>query len=212
MKLSIKICGLNDEESVQSVIKAGADFAGFVHYAKSPRHISLNVAAQFKELLPDTIKSVMVMVNPSDDLLIEMQREIAPDFFQLHGDETKERLIDIRKKFANTGIIKAIAVQNTDDIKKAKEYNNITDFILFDAKPAENMIHGGNGISFDWSLLAGNEMPENWFLSGGLNAGNVKSAISQTGARFIDVSSGVEESRGVKNPHLIENFIKTARK
>jgi phosphoribosylanthranilate isomerase len=212
MTVSIKICGLNDEESVQSVIKAGADFAGFVHYAKSPRHISLNVAAQFRELLPDTIKSVMVMVNPSDELLIEMQREIAPDFFQLHGDETKERVIDIRNKFTNTGIIKAIAVQNTDDIKRAKEYNNITDFILFDAKPTENMIHGGNGISFDWSLLTVNEMPENWFLSGGLNTGNVKSAISQTGARFIDVSSGVEQSRGVKSPELIENFIKTARK
>jgi phosphoribosylanthranilate isomerase len=212
MTVSIKICGLNDEESVQAVIKYGVEFAGFVHYPKSPRHISLNIAVQYKEMLPDNIKSVVVMVNPADDLLSEIQREIMPDFFQLHGDENMERILQIRKKFPQTGIIKAIAVESSADIENAEKFYDIADFILFDAKPVKDMIHGGNGISFDWSLLTGNKMPEKWFLSGGLNAGNINDAIAKTGAKFIDVSSGVEESRGVKKPELIEKFIKAARR
>ncbi len=212
MTVSIKICGLNDHDSIESAIKSGADFTGFVHYQKSPRHLSLSSAAQFRRLLPDKVKSVIVLVNPFDDLLLEIEHEIAPDFFQLHGDETAERTAYIRKKFPSIGIIKAVAVESSDDIKKAKEYYDIADFILFDAKPEKNMIHGGNGVSFDWSLITGNEMPEKWFLSGGLNGQNIGSAILQTGAKFIDVSSGVEVARGVKSPNLIENFIKAARK
>lgn len=217
IKTKIKICGLNDEISVRAVIKSAADYAGFVHYSKSPRHVSIAQVTNLKSLLPASVKSVMVLVNPTDELLAEIAREMQPDFFQLHGDEIPERLREIHKKFPQIKLIKAISVRNSDDIKKSENFYDVADFLLFDAKPTNsNMMHGGNGISFDWSLLAGNTppipIPINWFLSGGLNVENITDAIQQTGAKFLDVSSGVEKSAGVKSAELIENFVKVARK
>ncbi len=213
MMIAIKICGLSDETSVRAVIKSGANYAGFVHYQKSPRHVSISQAAYLKSLLPSSIKSVMVLVNPNDELLAEIATNMQPDFFQLHGDETPERLREIHKNFPQIKLIKAISVRNSDDIKKSEDFYDVADFLLFDAKPTNsNMMHGGNGISFDWSLLVDNASPINWFLSGGLNAENITDAIQQTGAKFLDVSSGVEKSAGVKSAELIENFVKVARK
>ncbi len=212
MDVAVKICGLNNESAVRAVIKANANYAGFVHYPKSPRHVSIEQAAKLKSLLPPSIKSVMVLVNPSDVLLTEIANIMRPDFFQLHGDESPERLAEIRQKFPQVKLIKAIPVHNSDDIKKAKDFYDVCDFLLFDAKPSgDNMIHGGNGISFDWSLLAGNTPTENWFLAGGLNAQNIKDAIMITSAKFIDVSSGVESSAGVKDAGMIEEFVKVTR-
>ncbi len=204
MTVSVKICGLRDEGSLHAVIKSGADYAGFVHHLKSPRHVTIAQAKQLKSLLPDTIKSVMVVVNPSDDLLTEIAQQVQPDFFQLHGEETPERLNNIHQIFPNTGIIKAIAVRGSHDIKNSKDFYNVADFIMFDAKTP------GSGTSFDWSLLAGNAPDKNWFLSGGLNPANVKEAIAKTGAKFVDVSSGVESNPGVKDAGLIEQFVKAA--
>lgn len=213
MMIAIKICGLSDETSVRAVIKSGADYAGFVHYQKSPRHVSISQAAYLKSLLPSSIKSVMVLVNPNDELLAEIATNMQPDFFQLHGDETPERLREIHKNFPQIKLIKAITVQNSEDIKKSENFYDVADFLLFDAKPSsDNMMHGGNGISFDWSVLAGNAPTKNWFLAGGLNVQNIKEALMITSARFIDVSSGVESSAGVKDAGMIEEFVKVARK
>lgn len=212
MTIAIKICGLSNENSVQTVIKAKADYAGFVHYPKSPRHVSVERATQLKSLLPANIKSVMVVVNPTDELLDEIAGKMQPDFLQLHGDESTERLSEIRKKIPDKGIIKAIPVRNSDDIKKAEDFYGITDFLLFDAKPTnDKMMHGGNGIAFDWNILSGNAINKNWFLSGGLNAENIAQAIKISGARMVDVSSGVERSTGVKDEAMIEEFVKVVR-
>lgn len=209
----IKICGLNDESAVRAVIKAGADYAGFVHYPKSPRHLLVEKAAQLKSLLPESIKSVMVLVNPNDELLAEIASEMQPDFFQLHGEESPKRLIEIRKKFPQIKIIKAISVRDSADIKIAENYYDVCDFLLFDAKPTSGkMMHGGNGIAFDWNILAGYASNKNWFLSGGLNSGNVAQAIKISAAKMIDVSSGVERSAGVKDAGMIEEFVKAVRK
>lgn len=211
MTIAIKICGLSDENSIQAVIKAKADFAGFVHYPKSPRHVSVQRAAELKSLLPSTIKSVMVVVNPDDKLLTDIASVMQPDYLQLHGDESPERITEIRKKFPNIGIIKAISVRTANDIKTAEKFYDFADFIMFDAKPTNStMMHGGNGISFDWNILAGYDK-KNWFLSGGLNAENVAHAIKISSAKMIDVSSGVESAPGVKDAGLIENFVKVVR-
>lgn len=211
MTIAIKICGLSDESAVQAVIKAKADYAGFVHYPKSPRHVSVERAAELKSLLQDNIKSVMVVVNPDDKLLSDIAEIIQPDYLQLHGDESPEKLAEIRKKFPGMGIIKAIAVRNTDDIKIAEKFYDAVDFLMFDAKPTNSaMMHGGNGIAFDWNILAGYDK-KNWFLSGGLNPENVAQAIKISGAKMVDVSSGVESSPGVKDARLIENFVKVVR-
>ena len=256
---------------MQAAVRAGADFIGFVHYQKSPRHVSIEQAAKLKSLLPPSVKSVMVVVNPNDELLAEIASKMSPDFFQLHGEETPERVAEIRKNFPQIGIIKAIAIRDLHDIESAKRYSSLSlrgakrqsnpepqnwiaspqkrfvarndaDYLLFDAKPTDkNMMHGGNGIAFDWDLLANyschpdtelakrkdllqrqdpsvaslsqddNYCEEKWFLSGGLNAKNVAEAIHKTGAKMVDVSSGVESSAGVKDVGLIAEFVKAVR-
>jgi phosphoribosylanthranilate isomerase len=212
MTIAIKICGLSDEASVRAVIKAEADYAGFVHYPKSPRHVSVVKADELKSLLPDNIKSVMVVVNPDDKLLSEIAEVMQPDCLQLHGDESPERIAEIRKKFPALGIIKAISVRNADDIKIAEKFYGVADFLMFDAKPtSSDMMHGGNGIAFDWNIMAEKQIKSPWFLSGGLNPDNVAQAIKISGAKMVDVSSGVERAPGVKDADLIENFVKVVR-
>jgi len=237
MTIAVKICGLSDEISVRAVIESGADFVGFVHYPKSPRHVSIEKAAQLKSLLPESIKSVMVVVDPNDELLVEIASEMQPDYLQLHGNESQSRIREIISSLRGKaeaihnseknwiassreaprndkriGIIKAISVRNSDDIKIAEDYHGIADFLLFDAKPTnDKMMYGGNGIAFDWDILSGNLANKNWFLAGGLNAENVEQAIKISGAKMVDVSSGVERSSGVKDAKMIEDFVKTVR-
>lgn len=212
MSVKIKICGLSEEKTLQSAVRAGADFIGFVHHQKSPRHVSIERALELQKLLPKTIKLVLVVVNPSDDLLSEISQKLQPDFVQLHGDESFERVKEIKEKFSTIGIIKAISVHDAEDIEQAEKFVGLADYLLFDAKPTDkNMLHGGNGISFDWELLAEYKGTKNWFLSGGLNAENVRDAVQKTGAKMVDVSSGVEREAGVKDVSLIKNFIKMVR-
>ena len=211
-KVSIKICGLSAEETVLAAVNAGADFIGFVHYPKSPRHVSIEKAADLKKLLPPTVRSVMVLVNPDDNLLIKIVAQMQPDYIQLHGDETVERINEIRNLLPTISIIKAIPIKDQGDMTQAINYDGIADYLLFDAKPTDkNMLRGGNGISFDWELLADHRFSTHWFLSGGLNAQNISDAIQKTGAKFIDVSSGVESSAGVKDIKMIEEFVKVVR-
>lgn len=211
-KVAIKICGLSTQATVQAAVNAGADFIGFVCYQKSLRHVAVSRAAELKKLMPESVKSVIVLVNPNDELLAEIATQMQPDFFQLHGDETVERLQEIRNKYPQIGIIKAIPVQTADDINFAEEFAKAADYLLFDKKPTDkNMVRGGSGIPFDWELLANKKFAKEWFLSGGLNAKNVADAIKKTGAKFVDVSSGVESSAGVKDVKMIEEFVKAVR-
>ena len=154
----------------------------------------------------------MVLVDPPDDLLQKITAEINPHSLQLHGGETPERIAEIRSKYPAVKIIKALPVGNEKDLDMIDIFSNIADFLLFDAKPADkNAMHGGNGIAFDWHILSGKKIATPWFLSGGLNAGNITQAIKQSGAKFVDVSSGVENSPGVKDAELIKQFVKVAR-
>jgi phosphoribosylanthranilate isomerase len=213
MPVSIKICGLKEPLAIQAVIAAKADYAGFVHFQASPRHVELQHAKELASLLPESTRSVLVVVDPDDGLLEASQSVLQPDYIQLHGKETPARLQAIRKQFSSLKIIKAIRVRNADDVAGAMAFSPYADMLLFDAKPPEvaNLLPGGNGLSFDWALLKGREFPLPWFLSGGLNTDNVAEAIQHTGATFIDVSSGVERAPGVKDPALIDAFVKAAR-
>jgi len=211
MPARIKICGLKDEVAIKAVMEAKAEYAGFVYFPASPRHIALDHAAQLKTLLPDTIHTVSVLVDPSDLLLLEVSSVLKPDYLQLHGKETPERIAEIKQKNPGAKIIKGISVRTSDDVASAQRFAEVADMLLFDAKPPAGMLPGGNGLSFDWALLANREFPRPWFLSGGLNADNVAPAITQSGAAFVDVSSSVESSPGVKDPALIHAFVKAAR-
>lgn len=177
---------------------------GFVHFPKSPRHVSLEHAAELKKLLPAHVKSVVVTVNPDDVLVDNIIRIVKPDYIQLHGNETAMRIAEIHAKMK---VIKAIPITTPDDIVEMA-----CDMLMFDAKPPTGAeLPGGNGISFDWKILKGFQTMRPWMLSGGLTPENVAEAICQSGATIVDVSSGVEREPGVKDAGKIQAFIKAAR-
>ena len=211
MSIKVKICGLSDEASVHAATRAGADFVGFVYFEKSRRHVSAARAGELKKLLPEHVKSVSVLVDPSDALLIDITKHFAPDYLQLHGSESAERVLHIKQQFA-TRIIKVVKVQNAADIEAVKGFEQIADMLMFDATaPKGADLPGGNGVAFDWSLLKEKTFTLPWFLSGGLTPQNVKAAIEASGASMVDVSSGVESAPGVKDAGKIESFIKAAK-
>lgn len=187
----------------------GANFVGFVVHPPSPRHIAPEHAAELKALLTREIKSVAVCVDPTDALLENIIQELAPNFLQLHGKETPERVAEIRQRFG-TPVIRALGIRQTEDLDAAYDFADCADMLLLDARSENPEIPGGTGHSFDWTLLAGHSMPLPWFLSGGLNEGNLANAVHSTGATMVDISSGVEKSRGVKDPLKIRSFLTTA--
>ena len=213
MKTKVKICGLSTLESLEAALDAGADYVGLVFFPKSPRHVSLDQARELANKARSRAKIVALTVNAADDELAAIRENLAPDFIQAHGAESPERIEEITRRFAP--VIKAIAVAAASDIAAAKAYRDVANMLLFDAKAPENLknaLPGGNGLSFDWSLLSKDGSRKPFMLSGGLNPENVARAIKATGAPIVDVSSGVELSPGKKDAGLIRNFIEAARR
>ncbi len=210
MSFEIKICGVKNLEVALGTIAVGATHIGFNFFRKSPRYIAPEDAKIIADKIRGTIKIVAVTVDPDQNLLNEIKK-LSPDYIQLHGRESVEDAKKIKKDFGFK-IIKAISVSEKDDLKKAEEFSDIADYILFDAKPPKgSVLPGGNAVSFDWEILKDFSLNYKWILSGGLTPQNVNVAISASGAGFVDVSSGVESSLGVKDISLIERFIKAAK-
>ncbi len=211
MRLSVKICGISTPEAMEASVDGGAHFIGLNFYPRSPRAVSPNLAAQLARLAPTGVRVVGLFVDPDDDRLDEVIGQVPLDLIQLHGDETAGRLEAIRRSF-NIPVMKSIPVATAEDLAAVNGLEGSVDRLLFDAKPPANVtaLPGGNGIPFDWSLLAGRRWLKPWMLSGGLNAGNLAEAVAETGAEAVDVSSGVEDRPGHKSPELIRSFLKTA--
>jgi phosphoribosylanthranilate isomerase len=212
MTVAVKICGLKTPEDAHVAIEAGADLLGCVFFEKSPRNVTSIEAAEVFDMIGDEdIMRVGLFVNPTDDELMRVLSQVRLDLIQLHGDETPERVDEIRLNFA-LPVMKALPIGDADDVESAKKYDGIADRLLFDAKPPKGASRpGGNAIAFDWTLLTGTKWSVPWMLAGGLNAQNVKDALVQSGALAVDVSSGVESSPGVKSPEMIEAFIHAAK-
>ena len=210
--MHVKICGLKDEQMLEAAIEAGADFVGLVFFERSPRNVSIDIAAKLANIARDRAKIVALVVDATDTLLCEIAEKVQPDYFQLHGHETAERCSDILDQF-KIPLMKAIGVKTSEDVLQADEYSSCQ-IILFDAKadPKLTQLPGGNGIPFDWRLLTGQKEQRNFMLSGGLTPFNVQEAIKLTGASMVDVSSGVETSPGEKDSALIAHFIKAAKR
>ncbi len=205
---AVKICGLKDTNNLRAAVEAGTDFVGFVFYSDSPRATDYHSAANLRQLTPAHVKAVGLFVNPTDAEL-EKYAGLRLDMLQLHGSETPERVAEIRRK-SNLPVMKAIAVADTGDLKTIPAFESVADWILLDAKvPGE---HGGTGQSFDWALLKGRTFHKPWMLSGGLNPGNVAEALKIAQPTAVDVSSGVESARGVKDSAKIRAFIETVKK
>ena len=212
MSIKAKICGLNHPAGVAAAVAGGASHVGFVFYPPSPRSIDPLKAASLAAGLPAGIVKVGLFVDASDEDIARTLGEAPLDMLQLHGDETPRRVKDVRRKFGKP-VMKALRVASAADVAAADEYLPTVDWLLFDAKPPpelKNALPGGNAISFDWSLIAGRGWSKPWMLSGGLNVRNLADAVRITGAKTVDVSSGVEDSPGRKNPEKIAAFLKLA--
>lgn len=207
-RIAVKICGLKDPENLQAALDGGAALVGFVFYPRSPRAVSPAEAAMLIHQVPSGIERVGLFVDP-DDATLSQTLAIAPlSMVQLHGSETPERVAAVRA-LCQRPVMKAIALANTADLTRARLFEPVADRLLFDAPPpaTTDALPGGNGDAFDWRLLAGQHWSRPWMLSGGLTADNVATAIRQTAAPAVDVSSGVEISRGQKDPALIRAFL-----
>jgi phosphoribosylanthranilate isomerase len=207
----VKVCGLSSPEAVDACVAHGAKYVGFVFYPPSPRNVAIPVARQLSMRLPAGLRAVGLFVEPSDDQLRDVISQVPLDMIQLHGGESPGRVAEVRQSISMP-VIKALRIGDAGDVDNAAIYDDVSDMLLFDARPPANVssLPGGNGIAFDWTLLAGRTWRLPWLLSGGLTPATVAGAVAATGAKGVDVSSGVEERPGVKNVQMIGDFIKNA--
>lgn len=211
MALDIKICGLKTDAAVWAALAGGASHIGFIFFPKSPRHISLDEAAGLRQAASGRAKAVAVTVDADDAALDEIVAAMTPDMLQLHGTETPERVATVKARYG-LPVIKAFAIRDASDLAAIAPYRGLADRFLFDAKPPVGSdLPGGNGVSFDWRVLAGLDAEVDYMLSGGLNAANVGDALRLANPPAIDISSGVESAPGVKDVALIENFFRAVR-
>jgi len=202
----VKICGVNSEDIAIHAINVNADYLGFIFYPDSPRNISFEESSTIIHKIKDKVTTVAVTVNP-DDSIIKKIIEIGFSMIQLHGNESLERIREI-KSLSSLKIIKSFGIENAVDLEKTNAYVDAVDYLLFDAKPNESELPGGNAKTFNWSSLNGYVSRKEFFLSGGLNIENVETAVNSNLTNFFDVSSGVESSPGVKDRQKISAFIK----
>lgn len=210
---AIKICGLKTPEDAQVAIEAGADLLGCVFFPPSPRHVRPTEAAAVFDMIGDApVRRVGLFVDPDDDLLMTSLREVRLDIIQLHGHESPERVEEVRQ-LCGVEVMKALPIETSEDVVAAQAYDGVADRLLFDAKPPKDATRpGGNALAFDWTLLTDTEWSVPWMLAGGLTAENVADALRASGAKAVDVSSGVEQEKGKKSPELIRAFIEAVEK
>ena len=205
-----KICGLKDPAAVAAALAGRAAFLGFVFFEKSARHVSPAEAGRLAEPARGRARTVAVTVDPSDALLREITGALRPDFIQLHGRETPARVREVAMR-TGAGTIKVISIGEESDLAKLGEFEAVADHLMLDAKaPPGADRPGGHGARFDWSLTYGRKFARPWFLAGGLDPYNVIDAVRLSGAPVVDVSSGVERGAGLKDPALIEAFLRAA--
>lgn len=209
--MRVKICGLRDAAGVAAAVDAGAAYIGLMFFARSPRNISLAQARELALLVPIGIAKVAVVVDPDDAMLDDLVAQVPLDMLQLHGHETPARVAAIKARFG-LPVMKVVGVADAADLAELDVYARVADQILVETKPAKDaVLPGGNGLPFDWRLIAGRRWPVPWMLAGGLRTANVAEAIRLTGARQVDVSSGVESAPGVKDAGMIRDFVAAAR-
>jgi phosphoribosylanthranilate isomerase len=213
MTVGVKICGIRDVPTLECAIKGGARSVGFVFYPRSPRCITAAQAGKLTAAAGTSVTRVGVFVDPDDQLLAEVLSAASFDLLQLHGSESAARLAQIRERF-QIAVMKAIKVSEAADLEAAEEFVDTADKLMFDGKAPKSMagaMPGGNRVTFDWHLLEGRSWTCPWMLSGGLDPDNIDDAITISGAKEVDVSSGVESSPGEKNLDLVRAFLARAQ-
>lgn len=211
MALDIKICGLKTGQAMAAALAGGASHVGFIFFPKSPRYVEPAEAGRLREAARGKALAVAVTVDARDAFLDEIVEKLQPDMLQLHGSETPERVAELKARHG-LPVMKALPLSEAADLERTKPFVGIADRFLFDAKPPKGSeLPGGNGVAFDWRILAGLDAGIDYMLSGGLNAANIGDALRLANPPAIDISSGVESAPGVKDPALIEQFFRAVR-
>lgn len=207
MQTAIKFCGLTRPQDIHAAARAGARYVGFVFFPKSPRNVTLEAARALALEVPPGIAKVALTVDADDAALDALVAEVPLDMLQLHGHESPEHVAHVRARYG-LPVMKALGIARARDLDQIDAYSEVADQLLVDAKPPEGAdLPGGNGLSFDWRLLAGRKYwTRPWMLAGGLTPGNVAEAVRLTGARQVDVSSGVESAPGIKDAGRMAEF------
>jgi len=209
--IRVKICGLRRAADVDAAVAAGAAYLGFVFFPKSPRNVTPSEAAILAARVPPGVAKVALTVDMPDAELDALLAEVPLDMLQLHGRESPERVAEVKARHG-LPVMKAVGIATEGDLAALDAHGRAADQILVDAKPPPGADRpGGNAVAFDWRLIAGRRWPVPWMLAGGLTPGNVAEAIRLTGARQVDVSSGVESAPGIKDEALIRAFVAAAR-
>ncbi|MER8674635.1 MULTISPECIES: phosphoribosylanthranilate isomerase [unclassified Mesorhizobium] len=208
MALDIKICGLKTDDAMAAALAGGASHVGFIFFAKSPRYIEPAAAGRLRQAAIGKARAVAVTVDADDAFLDEIVAKMRPDMLQLHGTETPERVAEVKARYG-LPVMKVFSVSEVADLERLKPFIGVADRFMFDAKPPKgSQLPGGNGVAFDWRILAGLDVGLDYMLSGGLNAANIGDALRSANPPAIDISSGVESAPGVKDPALIEQFFR----
>jgi phosphoribosylanthranilate isomerase len=211
MALDIKICGLKTDGALAAALAGSASHVGFIFFVKSPRYVDPVEAGRLRQAATGKATAVAVTVDASDSFLDEIVTKMHPDMLQLHGSETPERMAELKARYG-LPVMKALSVSEAADVERIKPFIGVADRFLFDAKPPKGSeLPGGNGLPFDWRILAGLDASVDYMLSGGLNAANIGDALRLANPPGIDISSGVESAPGVKEPALIEQFFRAVR-
>ncbi|WP_027053824.1 phosphoribosylanthranilate isomerase [Mesorhizobium erdmanii] len=211
MALDIKICGLKTDQAMAAALAGGASHVGFIFFAKSPRYVDPAEAGLLRKAARGKALAVAVTVDASNAFLDEIVEKMQPDMLQLHGSETSERVAELKARYG-LPVMKALPLGVAADLDRIKPFIGVADRFLFDAKPPkDSVLPGGNGVAFDWRILAGLDAGVDYMLSGGLNAANIGDALRLANPPGIDISSGVESAPGVKDPALIEQFFRAVR-
>lgn len=212
MTVCVKICGIKTLEALNAAIKGGAAFVGFNFYPASPRYVTPEQAHELASHVPAGIETVALFADAKDEQFESTLGIFQPDIIQLHGMESPKRVIEIKKTYERP-IIKALAIGHADDLEETIAFEGIANWFLFDARPPKGSeLPGGNAVSFDWNIMKEYVSPLPWMLAGGVNTENIAEAVKQSGTKYIDISSGVERSKGEKDPALILEILEKAKK
>ncbi len=210
MSAAIKICGVTKPQDIETLNKLAVELVGFNFYKPSPRHLSMERAAQLAAQCRPEMDRVALLVDPSDDDIDHALGMVSPHRLQLHGAESPERVADIKRR-SHCAIIKALPIAEAADFETAKAYQDCADWFLFDAKPPQDGMPGGNGEAFDWTVLKAYDLRQPYLLAGGLTAENVADALTISGAGMVDIASGVETAPGEKDAAMMTDFVTAVR-
>ena len=210
MNIKCKLCGLTTLDDIDTAAQVGASYIGFVFFEKSPRNLEIQAANILAKSTPHQLTKVGLVVDADNDFLDKLTSSVDLDMLQLHGKESFQRVTEIKARYG-LSVMKAVGISNLKELREAQQYGEVADQLLLDAKPNSNSdLPGGNGVSFDWNLLSGSTWTVPWMLAGGLKPNNVASAIKLSGAKQVDVSSGIETAPGKNNVELMLQFVRNA--